>query len=167
MSAATMTEEQRFIGAPFTGVGTLGGAGGCRPGPRPSSGSFKPASTDRSAGRVILQDSRPLVTQATVSGRLDTRWLLPHSIAVTIALAKDVEEFLQEQVRTGACADASELANDVLRSLREQQRKPFEVTPELEAWLLEAADQPTTPLTRADFDAIRDRVRARTKTSAA
>ncbi len=86
---------------------------------------------------------------------------------MTIALAKDVEEFLQEQVRTGACADASELANDVLRSLREQQRKPFEVTPELEAWLLEAADQPTTPLTRADFDAIRDRVRARTKTSAA
>jgi Arc/MetJ-type ribon-helix-helix transcriptional regulator len=86
---------------------------------------------------------------------------------VTIALAKDVEEFLQEQVRTGACADASELANDGLRSLREQQRKPFEVAPELEAWLLEAADQPTTPLTRADFDAIRERVRARTKTSAA
>lgn len=86
---------------------------------------------------------------------------------MTIALAKDVEEFLQEQVRTVACADASELANDVLRSVREQQRKPFEVTPELEAWLLEAADQPTNPLTRADFDAIRERVRARTKTSAA
>jgi Arc/MetJ-type ribon-helix-helix transcriptional regulator len=78
-----------------------------------------------------------------------------------IALAKDVEEFLEEQVRTGVCADASELANDVLRSVREQQRKPFEVTPELEAWLLEAADKPTTPLTGADFDGIRERVRAR------
>ncbi len=51
-----------------------------------------------------------------------------------IALAKDVEEFLLEQVRVGVCADASELANDVLRSVREQMRKPFEVTPELEAW---------------------------------
>ena len=82
---------------------------------------------------------------------------------MTIALAKDVEDFLQEQVRAGACADASELANDVLRSVREQQRRPFEVTPELEAWLLEAADKPTTPLTGADFDGIRERVRARTQ----
>ena len=80
-----------------------------------------------------------------------------------IALAKDVEDFLQEQVRAGACADASELANDVLRSVREQQRRPFEVTPELEAWLLEAADKPATPLTGADFDGIRERVRARTQ----
>jgi Arc/MetJ-type ribon-helix-helix transcriptional regulator len=86
---------------------------------------------------------------------------------MTIALAKEVEEFLQEQVRTGACADASELANDVLRSVREQQRKPFEVTPELETWLLEAADQPASPPTGADFDGIRERVRARTKSSAA
>jgi len=78
---------------------------------------------------------------------------------MSIALAKDVEEFLREQVRTGACADASELANDVLRSLREQQRKPFEITPELEAWLLEAADKPTTPLTTADFDGMRERAR--------
>ena len=86
---------------------------------------------------------------------------------MTIALAKDVEEFLQEQVRAGVCADASELANDVLRSVREQQRKPFEVSPELEAWLLEAADQPATPLTKSDFDGIRERVRARTKASKA
>ena len=67
----------------------------------------------------------------------------------------------QGQVRSGVCADASELVNDVLRSIREQQQKPFEVTAELEAWLLEAADKPVTPLTRRDFDAIRERVRAR------
>jgi len=48
-----------------------------------------------------------------------------------IELAKDVEDFLVEQVRAGVCANATELANDVLRSLRELQRKPFEVTPEL------------------------------------
>jgi len=82
---------------------------------------------------------------------------------MTIALAKDVEGFLQNQVRSGVCADASELVNDILRSVSVQQRKPFEVTPELEAWLLEAADKPSTPLTKADFDVVRERVRARTR----
>ena len=85
---------------------------------------------------------------------------------MTIALARDVEDFLQEQVRAGVSADASELVNDVLRSVREQQQKPFKITPQLEAWLLEAADKPTTPLTEADFEGIRERVRARTKSSA-
>jgi Arc/MetJ-type ribon-helix-helix transcriptional regulator len=85
---------------------------------------------------------------------------------MTIALARDVEDFLQNQVRSGVCADPSELVNDVIRSIREQQQKPLEVTPELEAWLLEAADQPATPLTEADFDSIRERVRARTQSTA-
>ncbi len=85
---------------------------------------------------------------------------------MTIALARDVEDFLQSQVRAGVCADPSELVNDLIRSIREQQQKPFAVTPELEAWLLEAADQPLTPLTRADFDAVRERVRARTQSAA-
>ena len=80
---------------------------------------------------------------------------------MTIALARDDENFLQNQVRSGVCADASELVNDLVRSLREQQRKPFDITPELETWLLEAADKPTTPLTKADFAAIRERVRAK------
>jgi Arc/MetJ-type ribon-helix-helix transcriptional regulator len=83
-----------------------------------------------------------------------------------IALAKDVEEFLQEQVRAGVCADASELANDVLRSVREQRRKQFELTPELEAWLLEVAEHPATSLTGSDFDGIRERVRKRAQTPA-
>lgn len=82
-----------------------------------------------------------------------------------VALAKDVEEFLQSQVRSGVCADASELVNDVFRSIGEQHRKPFVVTPELENWLLEAADKPPTPLTKADFDGIRERVQSRTKSS--
>ena len=79
-----------------------------------------------------------------------------------IELARDVEAFLQEQVRAGVCNDPSQLVNDLLRSLREQQQKPFEVTSELEAWLLASADQPKTPLSRADFEAIRRRVRVRT-----
>jgi len=86
---------------------------------------------------------------------------------MTIALAKDVQDFLEEQVRAGVGADPSELANDILRSVREQQRQPFEITPELETWLVEAADGPVSPLTKADFDGIRERVRARTQTSKA
>jgi hypothetical protein len=34
---------------------------------------------------------------------------------------------------------------------------------DFEAWLMEAADQPATPLTSADFDGIRQRVRDRVK----
>jgi hypothetical protein len=82
---------------------------------------------------------------------------------MTIALASDVEEFLKNQVRRGVCADAGELVNDVMRSIRQQQEKPFDVTPELENWLLEAADKPATPLTHGDFNSIRERVRTRVK----
>ena len=85
---------------------------------------------------------------------------------MTVALARDVEDFLADQVRAGVCADASELVNDVLRSLRGQQQKSFEVTAELESWLLEAADKPVTPLTRADFNSNRERVRSRLNPSA-
>jgi len=85
---------------------------------------------------------------------------------MTIALAKDVEDFLQEQVQAGLCADASGLVNDVLRSVRDQQSKPFAVAPGLEPWLLEAADKPAKPLTPADFTAIRKRARARVKSRA-
>jgi Arc/MetJ-type ribon-helix-helix transcriptional regulator len=85
---------------------------------------------------------------------------------MTIALAKDVEDFLQCQVRAGACADPSELVNDVIRLVRDQQQQPYKVTPELEAHLLEAADKPATPLTPEDFDNIRKRVRARTHPAA-
>jgi Arc/MetJ-type ribon-helix-helix transcriptional regulator len=80
---------------------------------------------------------------------------------MTIALSKDVEAFVEEQVRTGVSPDADTLVNDVIRSISEHQRQPFAVTPELEAWLLEAADSPMTPLLPADFDRIRERVRAR------
>ncbi len=86
---------------------------------------------------------------------------------MTIALAKDVEEFLREQVRAGVAADPSELANDVLRCVREQQRRPLEITPQLENWLLEAADKPATPLTKADFDGIRERAHKRNSRSGA
>jgi len=80
---------------------------------------------------------------------------------MTISLAKDVEAFVLEQVRTGAAPDATTLVNDAVRSLQAQQALPLDVSPELEAWLLKAAQAPTSELARADFDGIRDRVRAR------
>ncbi len=80
---------------------------------------------------------------------------------MTVDLSKDVECFVEEQVRAGVCPDAATLVNDVLRSLSEHQQQPFATDPALEAWLLEAAESPTTPLVSADFEAIRERVRAR------
>jgi Arc/MetJ-type ribon-helix-helix transcriptional regulator len=105
----------------------------------------------------------PLTRTGNTSRRFDTYFRSRNNEAMKIALTKDVEDFLEEQVLARVCADASELANDVLHSVREQQRGPFEVTPELEAWLLEAADKSISPLTATDFDGIRRRVRARTQ----
>ena len=82
---------------------------------------------------------------------------------MTISLDKDVAEFLQEQVRAGVCSSASEFINDVVRSVREGQRAPLEITPELEAWLLTSAAESATQLTKADFDGIRERVKGRTR----
>ncbi|HEV7403625.1 MAG TPA: hypothetical protein VGO11_11885 [Chthoniobacteraceae bacterium] len=80
---------------------------------------------------------------------------------MTIALTKDVEAFVEEQVRAGVCADAGTLVNDMLRSISEHQQRPFATTPELESWLLESVDSPTTALVPEDFEGIRQRVRAR------
>ena len=80
---------------------------------------------------------------------------------MNITLDQDVEEFLKHQVRAGVCAAPGEFVNTLVRSVREQQQKSFEADPELEAWLLKAADQPSTPLTRDDFAALRERVKSR------
>jgi hypothetical protein len=66
-----------------------------------------------------------------------------------------INDFLEDQL---------ELTDEVKATLdqsRREHHKPFDVTPELEAWLLEAADKPATPLTKADFAAVRERVRAK------
>ncbi len=55
-------------------------------------------------------------------------WIQP----MTVALARDVEELLQDQVRAGVCTDGSQLVNDLLRSLCEQQERTFEGGAELE-----------------------------------
>jgi Arc/MetJ-type ribon-helix-helix transcriptional regulator len=42
---------------------------------------------------------------------------------MTIALAKDVEDFLQDKVQAGNSFDASKMVNEVLRAVRDRQRK--------------------------------------------
>jgi hypothetical protein len=76
-----------------------------------------------------------------------------------IALAKDVEEFLREQVSAGLAADPGELANHILRCFCTQQRKPFRTAPQLDARLKLAADKPTTPFGKRDVDGVRRRER--------
>jgi Arc/MetJ-type ribon-helix-helix transcriptional regulator len=77
---------------------------------------------------------------------------------VNITLDQGVEDFLKSLVHTGVRAARGEFVNALIRSVREQQQQSFEITPELEAWLFEAADRPSTPLTRDDFDALLARV---------
>ena len=78
---------------------------------------------------------------------------------MNIPVEKDVEEFLYEQVRTGATTSAAALVNEVLRAFRIQRERPFATSAKLEAWLLEAANSPTSPLTAEDFAGIRQRAR--------
>jgi len=37
---------------------------------------------------------------------------------MTIVLARDAEDFLQNQLRSGVCADPSEMVNAVIRGVR-------------------------------------------------
>ena len=67
-----------------------------------------------------------------------------------------IDDFLEDQLEL-----TDEVKAKLDQSRREHAPKPFAVTPELEAWLLEAADKPTTPLLKSDFAAIRERVRAK------
>jgi Arc/MetJ-type ribon-helix-helix transcriptional regulator len=92
-----------------------------------------------------------------LSGTLARLLVVDKGVTMNIALDKDVEDFLEKQVRAGVCAAPGEFVNDLVRSIREQQQKSFEVTPELETWLLQAADKPSTPLTLDDFADIRAR----------
>ncbi|MEI9961968.1 MAG: hypothetical protein WDM76_12790 [Limisphaerales bacterium] len=62
-----------------------------------------------------------------------------------------------EQIKELPADERAQVAKFIVG--QDDSHKPFDVTPELEAWLLEAADKPATPLTKADFAAIRDRAR--------
>ena len=62
-----------------------------------------------------------------------------------------------EQIKGLSADERAEVARFIVG--QDNLYKPFDVTPELELWLLEAADKPTSPLTKADFAGIRLRAR--------
>ena len=49
----------------------------------------------------------------------------------TIIVAKDVDEFVEEQVRAGHYKDASDVVNDALRMKQEQERKTLRLHEEI------------------------------------
>lgn len=80
---------------------------------------------------------------------------------MNIDLTKDLEEFVESQVRTGGYADAGEVLRDALRHLRDGGSSLDNDSSTLEALLLEARKGPYTALTSDDFEAVRHRLRAR------
>ena len=77
---------------------------------------------------------------------------------MNVTLTKELEGFVKSKVRGGGYANASAVVREALRIL---QRQECCEDPHLEAYLLEAARQPQTPLTHADFKRVRRRGLAR------
>ncbi len=77
---------------------------------------------------------------------------------MNVTLTKELGEFVKSKVRGGGYINASDVVREALRILQRQER--YE-DPNLEAYLLEAARQPQTPLTHADFMRVRRRGFAR------
>ena len=75
---------------------------------------------------------------------------------LTINLPAEIKDFVEEQaVREGS--SVSEYLGDILREARERDRGLGEVR----AKLLEAIEEPATPMTRADWDELRREIRDR------
>jgi hypothetical protein len=60
-----------------------------------------------------------------------------------------------ERIKELPADERAEVARFIIG--QDDSYQPFHATPELESWLLQAAGQPVTPLTKADFTAIRNR----------
>jgi hypothetical protein len=62
-----------------------------------------------------------------------------------------------EQIKELPADEQAQVAKFIVG--QDDSYQPFNVSPELESWLLEAADKSVTPLTKADFAGIRARAR--------
>lgn len=117
----------------------------------------------------MRRDFEQVMERTSATSPLHTQWLLDSKetlkqrLLMTIQLANDVEDYLRERLAAGPAANLDELANDLLRTICELQRQPLMIDKELEDWLLEAADEPTTPLTGDDFENLREKLRRRAK----
>lgn len=69
-----------------------------------------------------------------------------------IALTRSLEAFIEERVRSGRYADASDVVRDALRAL--EARDPIE-SPALEAALLEGVESDHEPYNSETLDRVR------------
>lgn len=74
---------------------------------------------------------------------------------MNITLTKELEQLVEEKVRSGRYLDASDVVRDALRFF--ERHEEYE-SPELEAALLEGVASPKIPYTRAMLDEIRQEV---------
>ena len=72
-----------------------------------------------------------------------------------VTLTKELEQVVEEKVRSGRYADASDVLRDALRAL--EQRDELE-SPALEAALLEGARSPRSPYGKDTLERIRKSV---------
>jgi putative addiction module CopG family antidote len=78
-----------------------------------------------------------------------------------VELTKDLEAFVESQVRTGGYTDAGEVLRDALRHFRDDRSWLDHDSPALEALLLEARNGAYTALTSDDFESVKRRLRSR------
>lgn len=74
-----------------------------------------------------------------------------------VTLTKELEKLVNEKVRSGRYADASDVMRDALRVL--EQRDEFE-SPALEAALLEGVRSPHRPYRKATLERVRQAARS-------
>jgi antitoxin ParD1/3/4 len=79
--------------------------------------------------------------------------------ALNVSLPKAMKEYVQERVKTGGYGNTSEYVRDLIRAEQKQRAKE-----ELEALILEGINSgPATPMTKADWDQLRDGLKQRAK----
>ena len=77
------------------------------------------------------------------------------SVDMEVMLTDHLEAFIQEKVRSGRYADASDVVRDALRTLEKQE---FE-SPELEAEILKGLESPHEPYGPEMWERIRKEAR--------
>ena len=74
--------------------------------------------------------------------------------ALNVSLPKAMKEYVQERVKTGGYGNTSEYVRDLIRAEQKQRAKE-----ELEALIMEGINSgPSTPMTKADWDQLRERI---------
>ena len=81
-----------------------------------------------------------------------------------VTLTRHLKKFVEQRVKTGGYADASEVVREALRLLEKAQAcEPAD----LEELILEADEEPASPMTSDDWDGIRSKVLGKQRKAAA